>query len=112
MKFYDEEKMVKIRKALENEVLKWPGVTRKEMMGCLCYFRGRRFFAFLVTGAIVLTKLSEEDRTRLSGQVSTKPFEMSGRTSRTWVRVELGNPRDLRPILAYVKKSYEAALAK
>ena len=112
MKFYDEEKTGEVRRALEGEILKWPGVTRKEMMGCLCYFRGRKFFAFLVTGAIVLTKLSEEARTELSGIVSVKPFEMSGRTAKTWLRVELRKPGDLRPILPYVRKSYEATLAK
>ena len=112
MKYYDEEKTGKVREALEKEVLGWPGVTRKEMMGCLCYFSGRKFFAFLVTGAIVLTKLSEDDRTKLSGHVSTKPFEMSGRTSKTWVRVELRKQGALQPVLAYVRKSYEATLAK
>ncbi len=81
------------------------------MMGCLCYFRGRKFFAFLVTGAIVLTKLSEEVRTELSGTVSAKPFEMSGRTAKKWLRVELRKPGDLRPILPYIRKSYEATLA-
>ncbi len=112
MKYYDEEKTGKIREALEGEILKWPRVTGKAMMGCLCYFCGKSFFAFLVTGAIVLTKLSEEDRKRLSEQVGTKPFEMSGRTAKTWVRVELAKRRNLRTVLPYVLRSYEAALEK
>ena len=53
MKYYDEDKMREIRDALEKEIMRWPGVTAKQMMGCLCYFRGKKFFTFLVTKAIV-----------------------------------------------------------
>ena len=65
-----------------------------------------------MTGAIVLTKLSEEDRKKVPAQTSTKTFEMSGRTAKTWIRVELQKPGDLKPILPYVRKSYEATPAK
>ncbi len=109
MKFYDEGQMKAIREMLEKKVMGWPGVERKEMMGCLCYFRGRKFFTFLVTKGIVLTKLTEDDRANLPEQLESKPFEMSGRTSRTWVRVTVGKPEDLQPLLPYVRKSYEAA---
>ncbi len=77
MKYYDEGKMRGIREALEKDIMKWPGVARKQMMGCLCYFRGKKFFALLVTKGIVIAKLTEDDRTNLSGQVELKLFEMS-----------------------------------
>ncbi len=109
MKYYDEEKMRKVRKTVEAEILKWPGVASKEMMGCLCYFRGRKFFAFLITNGIVITKLANEDRTRLSEREGSKPFEMSGRTASSWIQLPLKKPRDLIPVLPYVRKSYEAA---
>ncbi len=78
-------------------------------MGCLCYFRGKRFFAFLVTNGIVITKLSEEDRTELSKRPNTEPFKMAGKTAKSWIRIALTHPNDLRPILPHVRKSYLAA---
>lgn len=109
MKYYDEKQMRAVREALENDVLKWPGVVRKEMMGCLCYFRGKKFFAFLITKGIVITKLDGEDRAKLAKQVASRPFEMAGRTASTWIQVPLTKPEDLQPILPYVRRSYEAA---
>jgi|SRR3990170_8656225 len=109
MKYYDEEKMRKVRKTLEADIMKWPSVESKEMMGCLCYFRGRKFFTFLVTNGIVITKLANEDRSKLSERLDSKPFEMAGRTAATWIQLPLQKPGDLRPILPYIRKSYEAA---
>ncbi len=109
MKFYDETQMKPLRETLEKKITRWPDVERREMMGCLCYFRGRKFFTFLVTKGIVLTKLSEDDRSNLPKQLETKPFEMSGRTARSWIRITVRKPEDLQPLLPYVKKSYEAS---
>lgn len=109
MKYYDEDQMRDVRKALEADIIKWPGVTSKEMMGCLCYFRGKKFFAFLITDGIVITKLAEEDRSKLLEQKGSKPFEMAGRTASSWIQFSLMQPGDLRPLLPYVKKSFEAA---
>ncbi len=109
MKFYDEEQMRDLRETLEKSVLKWPGVLPKEMMGCLCYFRGKKFFAFLVTKGIVVTKLTEDERSKLSERPGSKPFEMAGRTSSKWIQVQLRGSQDLQEVLPFVKKSYEAA---
>ena len=109
MKYYDEEQMGRIRKALEDEILQWSDVTPKEMMGCLCYFRGRKFFAFLVTRGIVITKLPEDARAKLLKQVGGEAFEMAGKKVKTWVRVPLKKREDIRQILSFVKKSYEVA---
>ncbi len=109
MKFYDEHKMAGIREQLEKSVLGWPGVSSKEMMGCLCYFRGSKFFAFLVTRGIVITKLPEDGRMVLMGRMKGEAFEMAGRTVKTWIRVPLSRPSDVRLVLPYVKKSYQAA---
>lgn len=109
MKYYDEIRMRDVRETLETEILKWPDVARKEMMGCLCYFRGKKFFAFLVTNGIVLTKLADGDRSMLAKQVDSKPFDMAGRTASNWIQVTVRKPPDLQPVLPYVKKSYDAA---
>ena len=109
MKYYDEDRMSEVRKALEAKVMKWPGVAGREMMGCLCYFRGSKFFAFLVTDGIVITKLSETDRTRLADVFTSKPFEMAGKTSRSWVTLKLTKASEVPRILPYIRTSYEAA---
>src|SRR3989337_106249 len=80
------------RKAFEGTVLAWPGVARKEMMGCLVYFRGKRFFAFLVTGGLVITKLPDADRAALAKRRGAKAFAMSGRTSSKWVQLSVAKP--------------------
>lgn len=112
MKYYDEERMSEVRVKLESDILKWPGVASKEMMGCLCYFRGKKFFAFLITNGIVITKLMTEDRATLSQTVKSKPFEMAGKTASSWVELALKRPADLRPLMPYIRKSYEAASAR
>lgn len=109
MKYYNEDRMKEVRKALEADIGKWPGVASKEMMGCLCYFRGNKFFAFLVTNGLVLTKLGKEDRSNLAERVAWKPFEMSGRVSSSWMQVTVKKPDELPALLPYVRKSYEAA---
>jgi hypothetical protein len=108
MKYYDEEQMSEIRKALENEIMNWPGVKSKEMMGCLCYFHGKKFFAWLVTNGIVLPKLTENDRRKLQDQFKTQSFEMGSKATKLRT-VILRKPEDLQPIRDYIKKSYNAA---
>ena len=109
LKFYDDAKMKKIREALEAAVLTWPGVARKGMMGCLVYFRSKKFFAFLVTGGLVITKLPDADRAALAKRPGAKPFEMSGRTATKWVQLPVAAPADVRPLLPHVRASYEAS---
>lgn len=110
MKLYDEEKTGDVRKELEQEVLQWPGVAAKPMMGCLCYFHGKKFFAFLVTKAVVVTKLADEDRITLSKKAAGGPFEMDGKSVKAWVRVPLRGPGDVKSVLPFVRKSYGATL--
>lgn len=108
LKFYRDEAMRPVREAFEAEVLAWPGASRKAMMGCLVYFRGASFFAFLVTDGLVLTKLGDADRATLFERPGAKPFEMSGRTTSKWVQLPARAPKDLAPIFPYVRKSYDA----
>ena len=108
MKYYDEEKMVEIRKAFEDEALTWKGVSSRPMMGCLCYFYNRKFIGFLVTNGIVVMKLSEKDQKELKEKFGGKPFEMAGQTGRLWV-TPLSGPKDVGSVLPFVKKRYEEA---
>jgi hypothetical protein len=103
--------MAKTREAFEKSVLRWRGVRSKEMMGCLTYFRGSKFFAFLVTNGIVLTRLPEDQRDALVKRMKGRPFVMAGRKVSTWIKVPLKKPGDTRLVLPYVRESYEASTA-
>src|SRR5207245_10469490 len=90
MKYYDEEKMVEIRKMFETEVLAWKGVSSRPMMGCVCYFYNRKFIGFLVTAGIVLMKLSEKDKTSRKERFGGNRFEMAVQTRRLRVIIMKG----------------------
>jgi|ERR1700756_2246555 len=107
MKYYDAEKMREIQDELEEEILIWPGVSSREMMGCLCYLHGKNMIAFLVTDRIVISKLSEQETNDLSKLSKKTAFKMSGKTFRKPVW-ELKTRENLRTILPFLKKSYQA----
>jgi hypothetical protein len=107
MKYYDTEKMREIRDELEKEILKWPGVSSREMMGCLCYLHGKNMLAFLVTDAIVISKLSEQEEADLSKLSRRVSFKMGTKSIRKPVW-ELKTRENLRTILPFLKKSYQA----
>ena len=109
MKYFDTEKMGQIRDELEKEILQWPGVSSREMMGCLCYQHGKNMITFLVTDGIVISMLTEQeqkDLSKISGQMS---FKMGGKTMRKPVWA-LKTRDNLRTILPFLKKSYQATL--
>src|SRR5947208_16993353 len=98
MKYFDPGKMGQIRDELEKEILQWPGVSSREMMGCLCYLHGKSMIAFLVTDGIVISKVTEQeqkDLSKISGQMS---FKRGGKTMRTPASA-LKTPDNLRTIL-------------
>ncbi len=105
MKYFDEERMSDIQKAFDSEVMKWKHFTSKQMMGCQCYFRGRKFICFLVTDGIVLMKLSDKDQEELKTRFGGKPFEMAGQTGRMWT-TPLKSVKDLKGIMPFVRKRY------
>jgi len=107
MKYFDTEKMGQIRDELEREILQWPGVSSREMMGCLCYLLGKNMIAFLVTDGIVISKLSEQEQKDLSKLSKKISFKMGGKSFRKPVW-ELKTLDNLRTILPFLKKSYQA----
>jgi hypothetical protein len=107
MKYFDAEKMGQIRNDLEKKILQWPGVSSREMMGCLCYLHGKNMIAFLVTDGIVISKLSEQDEKDLSKLSKKASLRMGGKTMRKPVW-ELKTRDHLRTILPFLRKSYQA----
>jgi len=109
MKWYIEEETKELREALEKEILKWPKVTSRKMMGCPCYLANGKMFAGMVTNGMVITKLNSEERKELKAIHPAKPFVAGTRTLRKWVHIIL-EPADLMKIIPYIKASYDTAL--
>ena len=100
------------RLAFEAKILTWPHVTLKKMFGCPCYQADGRLFAFLVTGGVVITQLSEADREMLSKQYRTAPFQAGKKIVQNWLRVSIDDKRGLDRIIPFVRKSYTSSLSK
>lgn len=106
MQYYNEEKMHNLRLKIEREVLNWPDVTTKKMFGCPCYKYNEKLFAFLVTGGLVLTKLNEQDKMKLSKEFKVKPFIAATRTMKGWPQIPVDKTSDIEKIIHFIKKSY------
>ena len=107
MQYYNEEKMKNLRLRLEKEILCWSYITTKKMYGCPCYKYKDKLFAFLVTDGVVLTKASDQDKTKLSKEFRIKPFQAATRTMKGWPQIPLDETSDLIKIIPFIKKSYE-----
>ena len=107
MKYYIAEETVGLKAALDREIFSWEGVEERKMMGCPSYLVGRKMFALVVTGGIVITKLDEESKKALSGVHEWKPFE-AHRTIKKWAHLVLES-QDVPSIISFIRKSYEAA---
>jgi len=110
MPYYSEADTKNLRLKVEEIVLAWPGVVKKMMFGSPSYGVGKTFFAMLVTGGIILTRLSEEEKTRLLKDPRAGYFEGHGRTMKKWILISLPDPSELEHYLQFIKLSYEAAL--
>jgi hypothetical protein len=106
MQYYNEEKMHSLRLKIEKEVLNWPDVTTKKMFGCPCYKYKEKLFAFLVTGGVVFTKLSEQDKMKLSKEFKVKPFQAATRTMKNWPQISVDETSDIEKITSIIKNSY------
>ena len=112
MKYYSEDEMKDVRTALEGVVLQWPDVKTKKMFGCPCYKHKDKLFAFLVTDGLVMTKLDEGSREKLSKSHKISSFSAGSRTVKAWVQVEISDKKGLKKLYPFVKKSYELVLEK
>jgi hypothetical protein len=106
MQYYNEEKMHNLRLRIEKEVLSWPDVTTRKMYGCPCYKNKEKLFAFLVTDGVVLTKLSEKDKVKLSKEFTVTPFRAGKRTMNKWPQISVDATSDVENIIPFIKSSY------
>ena len=106
MQYYNEEKMQNFRLKIEKEILSWPDVITKKMYGCPCYKYKDKLFAFLVTGGVVLTKVSEKDKMKLLKEFKIKPFQAATRTMKNWPQIPIDESSDPEKIIPFIKNIY------
>ena len=111
MKYYDETEMAETREALEAALADWPGVTRTRMFGCPCYKADEHLFAFLVTGGLVLTRLTKTEKDAVLKRFKGVPFRAGPKSVPGWPQLPVPRPADLKRYLPLVRKSYTTALA-
>ena len=107
MKYYIEEETVDLKAAQDKEILSWDGVEERKMMGCPSYLVGRKMFALVVTGGIVITKLDDLQKEALSNVHQWEPFN-AHRTIKKWAHLKLESSL-VENILPFVKMSYVTA---
>jgi hypothetical protein len=112
MPYYSETESRDLRLKVEEIVLEWPGVTKNMLFGSPAYTIGKAYFAMLVTGGIILTRLSEEDKARLLKDPYAGYFEGHGHVMKKWIHITVSTPSDLDRYLPYLRASYEAAHAE
>lgn len=112
MKYFDSDRGAAVKEAFEEMVLDWPGVTATTMFGCPSYRADGTLFAVLVTGAVALTQLPDEDRDEVAQSFETGPFQAGDRTVTRWVQVTIDDEADRSTLETFVNASYAAALAE
>ena len=95
---------------IEQEILNWPNVTTKKMYGCPCNKNKEKLFAFLVTDGVVLTKVSDHDKIKLSKEFGVRPFQAGKRTMNKWPQINVDNTTDLDKVILFIKKSYNQSM--
>jgi hypothetical protein len=108
MSYYDEKQTGELRKVLEARILSWSGVEKKKMMGCPCYMANGKLFAIMVTGGVVITRLTDAEREGLGKVHPFKPF-VAHNTVKKWAHLAL-KKSEIDKILPWVETSYRAAL--
>ncbi len=109
MKYYDEAVMGETREALEAALADWPDVTRTRMFGCPCYKVNDHLFAFLVTGGLVLTRLSRADKDAAIKRFGGKPFRAGPKSVPGWPQLPCAAPSELKRYRPLLRRSCDSA---
>lgn len=112
MPYYIEDDARALRQAFEKEVLLWPQVITRRMLGCPAYVADGRLFAFLVTGGVVITQLRKKDKQMLAQDNQIEPFKAGERVIERWTKVLIADPASVGRIMGFVRKSYQTAMER
>ena len=112
MKLFDEAKSGKVREAVHELVKGWPGVEAKPMMGCPGWRANDALFVSVIDQGVMLHTLTPEERAAAKADVGGGPFKPDAKRSMdTWLVVPT-KPAAVPKLEPWLKKCYEAALAK
>ncbi|HTY14898.1 MAG TPA: hypothetical protein VMC42_04255 [Methanoregulaceae archaeon] len=109
MPYYSEAESADLRLKIEEIVLEWPGVVKKMLFGSPAYAFGKTYFAMLVTGGIILTRLDDEEKAWLLGDPHAGYFEGHGRKMTKWIHIRILSLSDVDRYLPCLRSSYENA---
>ena len=101
-----------VQESFENEILAWPGVTRKWMFGCDCYMARGKMFGFWLEGGPVLIGLGKKGLDDVYEKFGAGPLVSGERVMKKWAFVPVRDRRRLKAVMPYVKESYESALVR
>ena len=65
-----------------------------------------KLFAFLVTDGVVLIKVSEQYKMKLSKLFKIRPFQTATRTIKKWLQIPVDEKSDIEKIISFIKNSY------
>ena len=88
------------------ELLTWPDVSHRRMMGADCFLVGGRMFIIFPSDDIAALKLPQPERERLLALPGAGPFTVSRGTFGTWVQAPLPSLEDER-LVAFARAACE-----
>ena len=101
--------MKDLRKAFERHVLRWAKVKGVQWSGCPAYQADGKIFTLLINDGVIVAKLSGAEQDELMRLENVAIFEAGDKSVRNWIRFSLNNKKDLRQIMPFVKRNYQAA---
>lgn len=102
-----------VRRALDQELLNWKGVSSSEMFGGIAYEVEGTPFAILLEG-VVACGLSRDLRARALGLAGVSPFAAPFRNGAfdDWVQLLLLLPEDLPTLRPWLEAGYSHAVSR
>ncbi len=88
------------------QLLTWPEVSHRRMMGADCFLVSNRMFIILPPDDIAAFKLPQPDRERLLALPGAGPFTVSRGTFGTWVQAPLPSLDD-QSLVAFARAACE-----
>lgn len=88
------------------ELLTWPDVSHRRMMGADCFLVRGQMFIILPPDGSAAVKLPEPERERFLALPGAGPFTVSRGTFGTWVQAPLASLDD-RSLIAYARSACE-----
>lgn len=115
-KFYAiDEEMKELSARMEEEVLDWPGVSKKPMFGMSGMYRGGAIFAALprtrairTPRCIMLRFANAAETVRESAKKDLRINGVSGMTAGNWITFELNEPSATKDALGWIGRAYQA----